>query len=102
MAGGHVGGQPGLEHGFDRPGSTRARDREQPPEELDVLVPRQVEVEAPVDRTVARVPMIAVGAGRLAHGILPELCQRLCQTLWQSQADTGSGIAFTSRCRRWP
>ena len=82
MAGGHVGRQPGLEDGFDRPGSKRARDREQPPEELDVLVPRHIEVEAPVDRTVARVPMIAVGAGDLAHGTLPELCQ----TLWQSQA----------------
>jgi hypothetical protein len=89
MSGGHVGRQPGLKHGFDRPGPKRARDREQPPQELDVLVSRQVEVEASVDRTVPRVPMIAVGAGRLAHGILPELCQRLCQTLWQSQADTG-------------
>jgi hypothetical protein len=59
VAGDHVGRQPSPEHRFDGPHAARARDREEPPEDLNVLVPRQGEVEAPVDRPASLVHAVA-------------------------------------------
>ena len=66
------------------------------PEDLDVLVPRQGEVEAPVDRPASprRAPSPLGGS--------PRNRQRFCQTLWQSQAGTRPGITPGSAWRRWP
>ena len=56
LAGGRVRRQPHPERGLHRPHAARARDREEPAEVLDVLLPGQVEVEARDNRSA--VPVI--------------------------------------------
>ena len=68
-------------------------------EDLDVLVAPQVEVEAAIDRPAS---LVHVTVRRRSGGSPRGICQRVCQTFWQSQAGTRPGITPAPRRSRWP